>query len=31
MTRAESAILTLLVVFAAIVWGVRLLVWMVRR
>lgn len=31
MTRAESAILTLFIVFGAIVWGVRFLVWLVRR
>jgi hypothetical protein len=31
MTRIETALLTLFIASVAIVWGVRLLVWLVRR
>ena len=31
MTRVEVSLLTALITTVAIVWGVRLLVWLVRR
>lgn len=31
MTRVEAALLTAFITTVAIAWGVRLLVWLVRR
>jgi len=31
MTRSDTALFLVIVAYVAIVWGVRLLVWLVRR